>query len=178
MNSGNLSKPIFRRIDYIRKAAYVPRIAPIGENPYRKEFGVLPLNEIQRLLDNHIKTERRRGRTKGDPISMVDVSREAGLDKGGDNVQVISQIRDGDLGKIGHVRLRKLCRVLLMLESGLLSKVDGKMVYADAPTKKPDMAFRVCLGRDGRATIMRGEAAPVPKQMPRIFSDFKLPGAR
>jgi hypothetical protein len=79
---------------------------------------------------------------------------------------------------LGRVRLRRLSRVLMLIESGQLVKRDGKMVLLDEKDVPPMLRFRVCVAPDGRATIGRGEPLQIPRKMPRLFADFRLPGEK
>jgi hypothetical protein len=172
---------LLRRIDYIRATAQMSRTgitAPPGNNPYEGDFSIMPLDEIRRILSKYHQSKK--GRQK--QMTITNIARAAGLTSGdeisGTGRQQLLHIIRGEPHRLGRKTLRALTRVLLQIENGTLVKIDGKLVHQVAPTKKPEMVFRVCLGPDGRATITRAPAPPAPKQMPKLFADFRLPGEK
>lgn len=174
-----------RRIDYIRQVRRSPRHGlgtPEGDNPYEEDFGILPDREITRILKKHVDTQHR-GPTKKSAMSMSDVVRATGVGNTAKTVAELRKITQGEKHTLGRRTLQNISRILLHIESGQLVKRDGAMVYL--PPESPEVAekarqnmtsFRVCIAPDGRVTIARGTPLSAPKQMPRLFADFKLPG--
>ena len=166
-----------------------PRSAPntiARDNPYEDEFGILPLSEMQRIL-NKIRRRGVTGRVRGNVLTMTDVQREARLVCH----RPLQFISDGKplAGLPYNVRpvrtpLRRLSQFLIRFERGLVVKRGGKVVYLDEPEegKKPDMVYRVSLAEDSRGnirpTIVRAPPLPQVHQMPKLFTQFKLPGAK
>lgn len=176
---------LLRRIDYLRQTASVPRTglnAPPGENPYDVEFGVLPYSEIIRLLDIHIPigtklkvAERGKRITRNALFAYM----------GRLNEQKFAAFRRGGRDEFGRVILRKLSRALSQIDAGTLALRDGKLTHVEAPAgappRKRGMTFTLSLetGPRGvlRPTIRPGAPLEAPRQMPKLFQSFKLPGA-
>ena len=178
---------LLRRIDYLRQTAGVSSTglnAPPGENPYAEDFGVLSYPETMRLLEKHAQRAHGNLRALAYTITRTDIAKLAGLTDGPESklgqADFIAFCK-GNQNALGRKRRRQLSRVLLMLESGQLVKRDGKMVYLqphEVPPTAPMHRFRVCIDGEGRVTIARGEPLAAPKQMPRLFADFRLPGEK
>ena len=178
-----------RRIDYIRQTKSVPRNglnAPPGQNPYDAEYGVLPYGEIMRLLDKHIPIRPNRLRKKAAERDLIITQKDLFKYMGRVEEGLFADFRRGDDSKLGRIRLRKLSRILLQIESGQLVMRDGKLTLTEPETEavapwKPDMVYRVVLetGPRGvlRPTIVPGAPREAPKTMPKLFQSFKLPGS-
>lgn len=172
-----------RRIDYLRQNLSVPQTglnAPPGENPYVDEFGVLSYPECRRLMAKIPVNPPTAGHLFANTITHKDIVRYLGDTNG----KRYRDFRDGNPNAIGRNKRRLLSRLLLEIESGHRVKRNGVLEFVpDPPPKKPDMMYRVELTQSGpkqalTVRIVRGEPLPVPKQMPRLFADFKLPGAK
>ena len=147
-------------------------------NPLTRDNDILPSAEIRRLLAKcraPLQGKGNDGRFKcAETITMTDVAREA---------QIACRSRLFRLAKndpncdLGPVPLRRISRFLTRVEHGLVAKCDGKIVYLNEPTRKPDHVLHVVLTKAG-ARLQFGAATPIPKSMPSFFKDFKFPKRR
>ena len=173
---------LMRRVDYLRQAARSPSKsglnAPPGENPYAEDFGVLPDNEIMRLMNKHFT--RGQGKKTGDDPSMHAVFRRIG--RLGEHRW--AAFKRGDGTAFGREVKRRLSTMMQQIDSGRLRMVDGELVLFDEPLvpEKPKMVYRLNLEVSTHGPA-KGMLAPriqpagfvkPPPQMPRLFKDFKL----
>jgi hypothetical protein len=169
-----------RRIDYIRATAGFLHDEGIrGSNPitspYRAEFGILPRDEIVRILRKLPEGDTRTNKLK-DTIVFCDIETHLRIRWTG-KLGRLSRYMEGR-HEFTPKTLRRISRMLLLLERGQVVKRDWKIIYLDEPTKKPDIVMRVHIGDTGKPTIVRVDALPVVKQMPKLFQSFTLPGER
>jgi len=175
-----------RRIDYVRQTARVPHNglnAPPGENPYADDFGILSYSETMRLIRKLPPGSNRR--EFQNVITTADVRKAVT----GTHPEIWSAFVNGNEGAMGRKLRRRLSVLLRRIEAGHIVKLYGEMMTHEEtgattppPERKPEMVYRVTLetGPRGvlRPTIVRSEPLPPPKQMPRLFMDFRLPGAK
>jgi hypothetical protein len=177
---------LLRRIDYVRQTQSVPKNglnAPPGNNPYAEDFGILPYNETIRLLK-----KLPRGSKKlefQNVITIADVHKYVTPK----HPEIFRAFMKGNENAIGRRVRRRLSVLLRRIEAGQMVKLYGEMMtYEESgakgspPEKKPEMVYRVSLetgpGGKLRPTIVRSEPLQPPKQMPRLFMDFRLPGVK
>lgn len=176
---------LMRRVDYLRlnaRAASRSGLnAPPGDNPYAEDFGVLPDNEIMRLMNKHLTLP---------PVKLTDKARQTTLTIkavyrriGRIDHAKFTAFKRGDGTVLGRTVKRRLSTLMQQIDSGRLRMVDGELELFDEPLvpERPKMVYRLVLEVSAHGPY-KGQLAPrivpdgfvkPPPVMPRLFKDFK-----
>ena len=146
-----------------------------GLNPYAEEFGILPRDELSRIL----KKYRSDSTSSPNKLTLNDIKRECSLLHNGMFHHIVANtpvFQVKPIYRMGPHRLRRLSRFILLAERGYIVKRGGKILYLNEPEPVvQDKVYRICFTDRGRPTIIPGKSAPTPKQMPRLFTEFAKP---
>jgi len=175
------------RIEYVRLNTRRHRE---GETPLSEEFGILPRAEMLRILAKYPPRPRRGARKKGDTsVCLKNIAVAASISP----TDLKAYIEGGALperdGKanLGRLRLRKLSRILTMLENGRMELRNCKLVALSdeevaesvpagstpAAPPPPRHVIRLRLDEDtGRPIISVGGPPAAPRTMPSWFAGF------
>lgn len=193
-------KPLMRRIDYIRATQSIhDHGPPKGNNPYAERWGILPIDEIRRLV-----AKLRSVKSNRDTVGITDMVNETNLKRFAKlDIMLDPTVADEPLGeggmmtgainpqykgytRTGPVVLRRVSRWLAAWDNGMVVKKNYKITYLAEPpknpdgtlVKKPDHVMRLYFDTDGRPRMGFASQIQAPKTMPKLFQKLETLGRK
>ena len=132
------------------------------------EFGILPRSELLRILAKYPARERSGRRRVGDTsVCQRNIAEAAGISRTDLKKYIDGEKTErGVKSNLGKPRLRKLSRVLTMLENGRMELRGGKLVALSDEEVAERAAERVASAEPGRPAT-----APPPQHIVRLRLD-------
>jgi hypothetical protein len=142
-------------------------------NPYEAEFGILPIEEMRRMLRPY-RRPKILGPKYPNEITLNDITKLTKIHR--TQVRAILDNKPPHPSckcTFGKTLRRRLSRFLLRAACGMIEKKDGKFIYHNEPTKPMPVVRRIALGVDG-PKMLPGKQAEVPRSMPKFVDLFRV----